>query len=277
MSTAPDSQELARMLQERGEELLVLQARLIEQERLAGLGSLVSGFAHEVSTPVGVAVTAASGLEEFAQQMQDKLAGSKVTREELQALALKLTQAAHFANTHLRRASDLLGNFRTLAEDCTHIKVQPVDLPVYLRNLVRAHAPALKGAQVQVDIDAPEHVPAVLPAGLLAQMVSILLLNAISHAFEGVRKRHIAIALQPEGERVCLRLRDNGRGLSPGLRSRVFEPFYTGQRGSGGTGLGLNIVQNLAQRLGGTVRLDDSPGPGLGFIIDFPLVSPALS
>lgn len=277
MSTAPDSPELARMLQEHGEELLVLQARLIEQERLAGLGQLVSGFAHEISTPIGVAVTAASGLEEFAQQLQGKLSSGRLTRQELEALTIKLAQAAHFANTHLQRASELLSNFRTLAEDCSDIKVQPVDLPVYLRALVRAHGPALKSAQVKVEVAAPEHVPAVLPAGLLAQLVSILLLNAVSHAFEGVRQRRIDISLQPEGERVTLRLRDNGCGLRPGLRSRVFEPFYTGQRGSGGRGMGLNIVHKLSERLGGSVRLDDAPGPGLGFIIDLPLSSPAPS
>lgn len=277
MKAAADSPELARQLQERGEELLLLQARLIEQERLAGLGGLVAGFAHEISTPIGVAVTAASGLEEFAQQLQDKLAGERLTRQELQALAAKLLQAAQFTSTHLRRASELLSNFRVVADDCGHIKVQAVDLPDYLRRLVRAHAPALKSAQVEVDITAPEHLPAVMPVGLLAQLVSILLLNAVSHAFEGVRQRRIEIGLQAEGERLCLRLRDNGCGLRPGLRSRVFEPFYTSQRGSGGRGLGLNIVQSLCQRLGGSVRLDDAPGPGLGFIIDLPLNSPALS
>lgn len=265
------------MLQERGEEVLLLQARLIEQERLAGLGGLVAGFAHEISTPIGVAVTAASGLEEFAQHLQDKLNGERMTREELQALAAKLAQTARFTSTHLQRASDLLSNFRTLAEDCSHIKVQAVDLPDYLRKLVRAHAPALKSAQVKVDIGGAEHVPAVMAVGLLAQLVSILLLNALSHAFEGQRQRHIAIDLQADGQRLCLRLRDNGCGLSADMRSRVFEPFYTSQRGSGGRGLGLNIVMTLCQRLGGSVRLDDAPGPGLGFIIDLPLNSPALS
>jgi len=278
MSAAmPDRPDLARMLQERGEEVLLLQARLIEQERLARLGGLVAGFAHEVSTPVGVAVTAASGLEEFARELQGKLNSERPTRQELQALAGKLLQAAQFANTHLQRASDLLCNFRTLAEDCSHLQVQAVDLPDYLRRLVRAHAPALKNAQVQVDISGPEHVPAVMAVGLLAQLVSILLLNAVSHAFEGRRERRIAIHLQAEGERLCLQLRDNGRGLAPAQRAHVFEPFYTGQRGSGGRGLGLNIVMNLCQRLGGSVRLDEAPGPGLGFIIDLPLNSPALS
>ncbi|MEJ6000617.1 sensor histidine kinase [Paucibacter soli] len=277
MDEAPDRPELARMLQERGEELLLLQARLIEQERLAGLGGLVAGFAHEISTPIGVAVTAASGLEEYALQLQTRLGGERLTRAELQALAAKLVQTARFTNTHLQRASDLLGSFRTLAEDCGHVKVQAVNLPDYLRRLVRAHAPALKTAQVQVDIDAPEHVPAVMAVGLLAQLVSILLLNAVSHAFEGRRERRIAIHLRAEGERLCLQLRDNGRGLAPAQRAHVFEPFYTGQRGSGGRGLGLNIVMNLCQRLGGTVRLDEAPGPGLGFIIELPLNSSAPS
>ena len=256
---------------ERTEELRHATAALVEREKLAALGSLVAGVAHEVNTPLGIAVTAASGLEDFARSMLDRLGAEKVSRSELQALARRLADAAGLVSANLARAAALVGNFKTLAVDQGSEQAMRLDLVDYLQGVLRAHQPVLKTARVELALDLPEHLPVRMAGGRFSQIISNLLINAVTHAFEGEPTPHLLrIALREDGAMVELRLRDNGRGVAPEVRSRLFEPFFTTRRGSGGSGLGLHIVQTLVQRMGGELRLDEAPGPGLGFIIRLP-------
>jgi signal transduction histidine kinase len=124
---------------------------------------------------------------------------------------------------------------------------------------------------VNVELDLPERLSLRLSGGMFSQVVSNLLLNAINHAFEPEQQeRELRIGLKSASDSCLLSVRDNGRGVAPELRHRLFEPFFTTKRGAGGSGLGLHIVQSLCQRMGGDIRLDDSPGPGLGFLIRLP-------
>ncbi|QPF75446.1 HAMP domain-containing histidine kinase [Roseateles sp. DAIF2] len=267
--------ELEREVHARTEELRLATTALVEREKLAALGGLVAGVAHEVNTPIGIAVTAASGMEEFARELSRKLDGDKVSRSELQQLARRLQSAATLVGSNLARAAALVGGFKTLAVDQGSESAQQLDLPDYLRAIVQAHQPVLKSAQVQVQLTLPDELRLRLVGGLLSQILSNLLLNAITHAFdEAQTDRRIAIGLCELGETLELRVRDNGRGVPAEIRPRLFEPFFTTKRDAGGSGLGLHIVQTLVQRLGGTVRLDEAAGPGLGFIIRLPRETP---
>ena len=248
----------------------------IEQEKLAALGRLVPSVVHEVNGPLSVAMTATSGLTDFARELLATLGAERVSRAELQSLARRMLEAAEMVGGNLARASELMGHFKTLSVDQVHEELSRVDLCAYLQTVLRTHAAVLRHAQIQVELDLPPRCMATLVPGLLAQVLSNLLLNAVHHAFEGRDDRRLRIALRPLGaERVELRLRDNGRGVAPELRPRLFQPFYTTRREQGGSGLGLYIVQQLCQQMGGTVRLDETPGPGLGFIIELPLTPPA--
>lgn len=256
----------------RTEELRHATAALVEREKLAALGGLVAGVAHEVNTPLGIAVTAASGLEDFARSMQAKLEADKVSRSELQALARQLGSAATLVSSNLARAAALVGNFKTLAVDQGSEQAMRLELVEYLRGVLRAHQPVLKSAQVDLVLALPERLTVRMAGGQFSQIVSNLLLNAVTHAFERRPPPHlIRLSLEEDGpSHLLLKLRDNGRGVAPEIRSRLFEPFFTTKRGSGGSGLGLHIVQTLVQRMGGELRLDEADGAGLGFIIRLP-------
>lgn len=265
---------LEREVQARTEELRLATTTLVEREKLAALGGLVAVVAHEVNTPLGIAVTAASGMEEFARELQRKLQGEKVSRSELLALADRLREAAVMVGSNLQRASTLMGDFKTLAVDQGSEDSQLLDLPEYLRAIVLVHQPVLRSARVQVQLDLPERLSLRLAGGLLSQVLSNLLLNAVNHAFEPEQQaREVRISLSAD-ERWCqLALRDNGRGVPAEQRAQLFEAFYTTKRGAGGSGLGLHIVQTLCRRMGGEVSLDPREGPGLGFLIRLPRIA----
>ncbi|MFY8117905.1 MAG: sensor histidine kinase [Roseateles sp.] len=258
-------------VQARAEELRLATTTLVEREKLATLGGMVASVAHEVNSPLGIAVTAASGLEEFASELLRKLQGDKVSRHELQALAGHLRDAATLVVGNLERASSLMGGFKTLAVDQGNEDSQRMDVGEYLRSIVMVHQPVLRSARVNVQLDLPERLDLRLSGGMFSQVISNLLLNAINHAFEPEhQERELRISLKSDADGCLLSVRDNGRGVAPELRHRLFEPFFTTKRGAGGSGLGLHIVQSLCQRMGGEIRLDDSPGPGLGFLIRLP-------
>jgi signal transduction histidine kinase len=213
-------------------------------------------------------------MEEFARELQRKLQGEKVSRSELLVLADRLREAAVMVGSNLQRASTLMGDFKTLAVDQGSEDSQLLDLPEYLRAIVLVHQPVLRSARVQVQLDLPERLSLRLAGGLLSQVVSNLLLNAVNHAFEpGQQAREVRISLSAD-ERGCqLALRDNGRGVPAEQRAQLFEAFYTTKRGAGGSGLGLHIVQTLCRRMGGEVSLDPREGPGLGFLIRLPRIA----
>jgi C4-dicarboxylate-specific signal transduction histidine kinase len=262
---------LEREVQARTEELRLATTTLVEREKLATLGGMVASVTHEVNSPLGIAVTAASGMEEFAAELQRKLRGEKVSRHELQALAGHLRDAAALVVSNLDRASSLMAGFKTLAVDQGSEDNQRLDICEYLRSIVMVHQPVLRSARVNVELDLPERLSLRLSGGMFSQVVSNLLLNAINHAFEPEQQeRELRIGLKSASDSCLLSVRDNGRGVAPELRHRLFEPFFTTKRGAGGSGLGLHIVQSLCQRMGGDIRLDDSPGPGLGFLIRLP-------
>ena len=264
---APD---LRRELTACREALAHATQRLIEQEKLAALGALVPGLAHDINTPIGIAVTAASAAADCAQSLTQKLAADKVSRVELQALAAQINSACTLVGDNLQRATELIGSFKTMAVDQASANDSLTELGDYLRGIVRVHQPALRAAHARVSVEAPAALRTHIATGLFSQIVSNLIMNALTHAFEGIEDRHILLKLWVDGEQVWLRCADNGRGADAEVRQRLFEPLFTTRRGSGGSGLGLHIVETLSRQMGGHVRLEEGDGPGLSFLINLP-------
>ncbi|MEJ6008061.1 ATP-binding protein [Paucibacter sp. AS339] len=278
-----DTQDIQLQLEGLREALALATKRLMEQEKLAALGGFVAGFTHEINTPIGIAVTAASGMEEFARSLKRKLSGEKVSRVELLALADNLESGASLVNSNLDRAAGLISSFKMLAVDQGNEEESRLDLRDYLRQVITAHQPVLRGAQTKVELDAPEPLRVTLAAGLFSQIISNLIVNTLTHAFDepveasleeeppAQLQRQIDIALHAEGGQLHLHFGDNGRGVSPEVARRLFEPYFTTRRGRGGSGLGLHIVNSLCQRMGGSISIDPHHQPGLGFLIELPL------
>ena len=251
--------------------------RLVEQEKLAALGALTPGLSHDISTPIGIAVTAASGASEAAMQLTRKLACEKVSRAELLSLAAQMMAASNLVTDNLARAAELISGFKTMAVDQASEMEVHLDLADYLRRIVRVHQPALRAARVKAEVDAPERLDVKLCGGMFSQIVSNLIMNSIVHGFdgfEGAEERRITIKLWVDAGMLHLRHADNGRGAPQEVRERLFEPLFTTRRDKGGSGLGLHIADNVSRKMGGRIVLQEEQSggaTGLSFLLELPL------
>ncbi|NVD99287.1 DUF3369 domain-containing protein [Massilia sp. BJB1822] len=267
---------LEEKVQQRTEALRAAQANMVEQEKMAALGALVAGVAHEVNTPVGVAVTAASGLASYAEQMVGMLSGEKVSRSELTGLATRLKGAAGLVEQNLARAAQLIGNFKQLAVDQGTEHISELVLHEYVQGVVSAHSPELRKAQIEVKVDIAPQLRVRLPAGKFSQVLSNLLMNSAKHAYPNGGPGQVQVAARLEEDEggapwLQLHFADDGIGLAPGIRERVFEPFFTTKRGQGGSGLGMHIVYTIVHQMGGQVALDEQAQRGCALKVKLPL------
>lgn len=268
-------QALQRMVAERTDALRAAQGMLVEQEKVAALGTLVAGIAHEINTPVGVAVTAASGLSGYAERLVAALAGPKVSRGEISDLADKLQRAAGLIEANLGRAAELITNFKQLAVDQSGGHVTRMVLREHVYGVAIAHSPELKKADIEVELRIPDTLVVWLPCGPLGQLLSNLLMNTVHHAYPGGGPGRVVIVAELEdGQWLNLQFMDDGIGLAPGVREHVFEPFFTTKRGQGGSGLGLHIVYTIVHQLGGQIHIDDAVALGCSIRIRLPITQP---
>lgn len=226
-----------------------------EQEKFASLGRMVASVAHDVNTPIGVAITAASGLTDGARRMQRVLGGEKVSRSELTALVQQISSSAELVERNLQRAATLIGDFKRVAVDQNAEQVMEFNLGDYIRSVVSVHSPALRKAKVSCDVDIDANILMTQTSGLLTQVFSNLIMNSINHAFPDGEGGRLTIQGRVQDGRAVIDYRDDGIGLSDEVRARIFEPFFTTKRGQGGSGLGMYIVYSIVQRLQGRLEL----------------------
>lgn len=251
------------------------QARLVQQEKLAALGSLVAGIAHEINTPLGVAVTAASYLEEAVQALTDTTPGQAMTNDEIEARE-SLTKAVSLIMTNLERAARLIESFKQVSVDQVSEMRRSIDMVPYVEQIVQTLEPQLRQGRHTIVVEGPSGIIAETYPGVIAQILSNLVMNAILHGLRGREEGRILLRCeQILPNRLQLSVADDGIGISPSIADRIFEPFFTTRRREGGTGLGLHIVQNLVLlTLEGQIRIDQSHRPGLRIVIDMPNISP---
>ncbi len=253
------------------------QHQLVEAEKMAALGSLVAGIAHEVNTPVGTALTAASLLQDKTHEFAAQFAGGALKKAEL-ALYLDLTaEATGHIITNIRRAADLVRSFKQVAVDQSSASRRCFDLARSLAELLISLRPRLNKTSIRVDLDcAPDLTMDGFP-GALSQIITNLVLNSLTHAYEPGQSGHIIITGRADGpDRVDLSYQDDGAGIPSTTLPRIFDPFFTTKRECGGTGLGLHIVfNNVTQILGGTITATSTEGQGTRFHLVFPRISPA--
>ncbi|KQV91302.1 histidine kinase [Massilia sp. Root351] len=269
---------LEHKVQQRTEALRAAQASMVEQEKMAALGALVAGVAHEVNTPIGVAVTAASGMGAYAAQMVETLGAPKVSRSELVALAERLKGAATLIEQNLARAAELIGNFKQLAVDQGTEHVTELVLREHVQGLVSAHSPELRKGAIRAKLQIDPALRARLPAGKLSQVLSNLLMNSAKHGYPdgGPGEVTVAARVEPAEGRdwLLIDFSDDGVGMPPAVRERVFEPFFTTKRGQGGSGLGMHIVYTIVHQMGGQVSVDATVERGCRFHLRLPLPAP---
>ena len=259
-------------LQGRIEELRRTQAELIENEKMASLGRLVAGVAHEINTPLGIGVTAASHLDEIFAEI-DRIQGDDAKPALRKELASG-RRCVELVLSNLSKAAQLVKTFKQVAVDQSNEVKRRIAMRPYLDDVLASLHPRLKPTPHRVEVDCAADIEFDTLPGALYQIVSNIVLNALMHAFDNDRAGLIRIRAGLAGDVLELTLSDDGKGMSEEVRRRVFEPFFTTRRGSGGTGLGLHLVYNLVtQLLGGSIACASSPGCGTRFTIRLPPVT----
>jgi signal transduction histidine kinase len=254
-------------------ELNAAQQNLIDAERLAALGGLVAGVAHEVNNPIGISLTVASSFSRRAEMFEAELrSDSPLRRSQLEEFVRSARDAAGQLVANLHRAGELIQSFKQVAVDRSHAERRQFSLSEATDQIIASLRPVLKRSPITLSVDVPEGLVIDGYPGSYGQILTNLFLNAATHAFAGGRAGAITVSARPRGaDDVEIIFADNGAGMTPDVQRQAFDPFFTTRRNEGGTGLGLHIVYNLVtQQLGGRMMLDSRLGQGTTFRIIMP-------
>ncbi|WP_414642993.1 sensor histidine kinase [Bradyrhizobium sp.] len=254
-------------------ELNAAQQNLIDAERLAALGGLVAGVAHEVNNPIGISLTVASSFARRTEMFEAELRSETgLRRSQLEDFVRTSQDAAHQLVGNLQRAGELIQSFKQVAVDRSHAERRIFNLSEATDQIIASLRPALKKASILLSVEVPEGLVIDGYPGVYGQILTNLFLNAANHAFPDRRSGAIAISAKHRGsDDVEIIFSDNGVGMTPDVQRQAFDPFFTTRRNEGGTGLGLHIVYNLVtQQLGGRMMLDSRLGQGTTFRIIMP-------
>lgn len=248
------------------------QQQLVETEKMASLGGLVAGVAHEINTPVGVAFTAASMLSGEAGAFGNAFRDGQLKKSSLEKFVRVSEESSRLILGNLERAAHLIQSFKQVAVDQSSEEVRSFEVGEYFSEVLLSLKPNLKKRKVEVTLDCPEeHVIRSHP-GAWSQILTNLLMNSLAHAFEENDHGLIKISVRVVGDELRVVYSDNGCGMDEATRKRVFDPFFTTRRGSGGSGLGMHILFNLVnQTLAGQVTLESEPGAGVRVEVVAPL------
>ena len=253
------------------------QRQLIEAEKMAALGSLVAGVAHEINSPVGSALTATTVLQERLQTFQTLYGAGNVKRADLTRFVDTVGEAGGLILNNIRRAAELINSFKQVAVDQASGMRRSFTLRTCLDELLISLRPRLKQTVIAIDLDCPAALTLVGYPGALSQVVTNLVMNSLHHAYGPGDHGTITISADEiEPGVVELRYADDGGGIPAAILPRVFDPFFTTRRGSGGSGLGLHIAyNNVTQKLGGTICVVSTEGKGTMFVLTLPREAPA--
>ncbi len=248
------------------------QEHLVQSEKMAALGQLVAGVAHEINTPVGVGVTAATHLQESTLQVKALFDDGKLTRAEMVKFMSLAAEGSAILVSNLKRAADLIGSFKQIATDRASGDERRFVLAEYVQELLLSLRPHLKHTAHQVRVECPPELAMEGSPGAFSQILTNLVMNSLTHGFEGIPAGVITISVTKAEAAIILQYRDNGVGIQPENLGRIFDPFFTTKRGQGGSGLGLHIVYNLVTRtFGGRIHVESVPGGGVLFTMTLPV------
>ncbi|MBI9092893.1 MAG: hypothetical protein JEZ12_27065 [Desulfobacterium sp.] len=270
--------ELEQRIEDRTSELKAalnhsqsLQQQVIEQEKIASLGQLVAGIAHEINSPLGAALTALTTLNDFVDQYEHNRANENSDDLISDGFIEKIKYGNSLMLNNLERAANLTQSFMQVAVDRQISNVRELDICRYLNDIVSSLIPQARKAGVRIKVTCNPGISCLIDPGALAQVLTNLVINALVHAFEHIDEKRVTINVSTDSGMILLTVLDNGCGMADEVREKIFDPFFTTKRGGGGTGLGMHIVYNIVQaKLNGTVRVISSPESGTLVEVRFP-------
>lgn len=252
-------------------ELNETQESLAEADKMAALGGLVAGVAHEINTPLGISITAVSHLDDSAQQFKSKFESGQLTKPDFLKFIDTSNESIRILTNNTAKAAELIKSFKQVAVDQSSEGKRSFDLKDYLDEILLSLKPKIKHSHHQIDVSCDKGINVNSYPGALSQIITNLITNSLMHAFETTDKGKISISATTKDASVLLVYKDNGKGMSEEVLEHLFEPFYTTKRGSGGSGLGAHIMYNLVvQKLQGSIQCKSSLGQGAEYSISFP-------
>ncbi|MBD1556236.1 PAS domain S-box protein [Vibrio sp. S9_S30] len=249
------------------------QESLIEAEKMASLGSLVGGVAHEINTPLGISVTATSFIDEKINVLKTGFETGKLSKAQFSGAIESLKESAHILTSNLSRAEQLVSSFKQVAVDQSSESVYPFYVKENLEKVLLSLSHELKVARVSVEVDCPDNIHIESYPSCYIQIYTNLIANSIRHGFdEWSGDRNIFIHVSTDEDNLIIRYKDTGQGVDDAILKRIFEPFITTKRGKGGSGLGAHIIYNIVnQLLKGKIECTSERGHGAEFVISVPL------
>ncbi|WP_307719779.1 GAF domain-containing sensor histidine kinase [Massilia sp. YMA4] len=253
------------------QQLQAAQSELVRQEKLASLGRLVAGVAHEINTPLGICVTATSHLVQELKLVKEDLAAGQLDEEGLNGFFDTVDQSLRIMTTNTQRAAALVRSFKQVAVDQSSDNIRNFNLAKYLDEVLLSLQPKLKGKPVKVEVNCPADIQLDSFPGAVSQIVTNMVVNSLVHGFDDDHGGTIRITGKLDGDHVQFDYSDDGIGMDQATLAQLFDPFFTTKRGSGGSGLGAHILYNLVTGpLGGTIKVHSAPGMGLHYQLRFP-------
>jgi PAS domain S-box-containing protein len=266
--------ELNKALRTSLADLRTTQDRLVQSEKMAAMGTLVSGVAHEINTPVGICVTAASYLEIKINELSGRIEDDDLNPDVLKKYLRTMTEAVASISSNLKRAAELVKSFKQVAVDQASEEKRRFELKDYIQKVLLSLRPKYKRTGHNIEVKGPVIEISSYP-GALSQIITNLVINSLTHGFAGIDNGRIIIAVEQAGTQCTLHYSDNGHGIDPETITKIYDPFFTTRRSQESSGLGLHIVYNLVRRrLHGWIECTSTVGQGTAFNITFPCDAP---
>ncbi|MCP4348386.1 MAG: HAMP domain-containing protein [Desulfobacterales bacterium] len=261
-------QERSSQLEKSLENFKKAQEQLVQSEKMAALGGLVAGVAHEINTPVGIGVTEASFLAEKTSVFSGAYFSDSLKRSDFEKYIKNATEASASILTNLERAAELITSFKQVAVDQSNVEQRRFVFKTYISEMLLSLRPKYKNTLHTITVNCPEDMEIDSYPGAFSQIITNLVTNSLVHGFEGIEKGEIVFDVSTDGDDLLFRYSDNGRGMDDECLRQIFNPFFTTKRTRGGTGLGMHIVYNLVtQTLGGRLECKSALGEGTVFLI----------
>jgi len=248
------------------------QGQLVESEKMASLGDMVAGVAHEVNTPIGLGVTSSSLLYDKLTEIKQAFENKTLKSSQLKKFLNDGDENLNIIMRNLARAADLITSFKKVAVDQSSSEDRRFNFKGLIDEVILTLQPQLKNTRYKIDIDCPENLIITSKPGPINQILVNLIINSIIHGFDNQGQGTITIAVMDLNNQLYINYQDNGKGINSEIKNKIFEPFITTKRGSGGSGLGMHLVYNLiTQALNGTISFESEPNNGVVFDINFPI------
>lgn len=271
LAVKESNQELLSTL----EKMHQYQNQLVETEKMASLGQMVAGIAHEVNTPIGLGVTASTLMQDRLEVINQSFEGKTLSSRQLAKFLNESRENLGIIYRNLNRAAELISSFKQVAVDQSSEDSRVFNFHQLINEILLSLKPNLKKTQHEVVIECDKSVNIRSMPGPITQILINLVMNSLIHAFAGIEKGTITISVQVTGGSCKLCYKDNGVGVSEDIKKRIFDPFVTTRRGEGGSGLGMHLVYNLVtQALNGSISIFSEPDNGIEFNIVFPVSGP---